>query len=206
MIRTETPIARYGLIAGVASAIVAPVLLLPSSFGLRHADPLQSVAISSAREAVANSRVDHFDLARALLVAFGRRNGSEPAGAETALPLAPRASQTDAAVSAYAPMPSAADPTVLIDPGSLLGDAAAPLHDGIDAYRRGDVAAGDAIASRSTNPLVATVLSWTWLRTHARGDRAMVPPARGTFVVMYCTMHVVAIGDGVDTVLKILQC
>ena len=144
--------------AGVATLVLAPALLVTSPFAFRPFDPLQAVVVGSAREAVADSRNDRWGIARALIAPFQRLVSRVP---NAPLPVEPN-------VTAYAPLPGAVDPTLAIDPATVLSIDLAQLRSGVDAYRRGDVAAGDAIAAGTTEPLIATTLAWTWLRTHPR--------------------------------------
>ncbi len=153
MIR-KGPLLRF---SGVAAAVLIPALLLPSPFAFRPIDPLQAVAVGSARDAVADSRIDRWGIARALIAPFQKLVDA---------PKTPPA--VEPSVTAYAPLPGATDPTLTIDPATVLGVDLERLRAGVDAYRRGDAAAGDTITAASTDPLLATALAWTWLRTHPR--------------------------------------
>ena len=67
-------------------------------------------------------------------------------------------------VSAYARAVDPAYPTGVVDPADGLGVDLTGLRDGLEAYRRGDLAAGDAAAATAKDPLVATALEWAALR------------------------------------------
>ncbi|MDE2578956.1 MAG: lytic transglycosylase domain-containing protein [Hyphomicrobiales bacterium] len=83
--------------------------------------------------------------------------------------IAPRAGKSSGAfdpprVSAYAPAVSPTDPSVTVDPLSHIAVDAKGLREGLDAYRAGDIARGDAIAANARDPLVKTALEWALLR------------------------------------------
>lgn len=162
MIGTKTRSLRWHL-AGAAAVIAAPVLLLPSPFAFRPIDPMQAVAVGSARDAVAESRNDRWGLARALIAPFQKAETSVGNAARPATVTAPAVNN---GLLAYAAPQTAADPVSMLDPGKELGIDIGALREGVEAYRRGDAAAGDAVAARATNPLVTAVLEWVWLRTH----------------------------------------
>lgn len=84
---------------------------------------------------------------------------------ETAAPRAPRRTQLDPPlVSAYARAVDPAYPTGVVDPAAGLGVDLTGLREGLEAYRRGDLAKGDAAAASAKDPLVTTVLEWTAIR------------------------------------------
>lgn len=158
MVLTEARSRLMRRAALVSLLAAVPTLLIPSPFAHRHFDPLQAVAVGSARDAVTETRDDRWGIARALIAPFKH----------VLHPAAEKPAASDSTVTAYAATPDTLDPIGKIDPASALGIDLAALREGIDAYRRGDVAAGDAIATRSTDALFATVLAWTWLKTHPR--------------------------------------
>lgn len=94
------------------------------------------------------------------------------AAIETAAPQAqaqraepPRSMQLDPPlVSAYARAVDPVYPTGVVDPAAGLGVDLTGLREGLDAYRHGDLAKGDAAAATAKDPLVATALEWTALR------------------------------------------
>ena len=143
--------------ACVSLAVAGPVLLVPAPV-FRPYDPLQAVAVGSARDTFDGSRIDRWGIAQALLKPF-----KHPAPALSQTPPA-----VDSTLTAYAAAQDVIDVGSKLDPAATLGIDIAALREGIEAYRRGDVAAGDTIATRSTNALFATVLAWTWVRTHPR--------------------------------------
>lgn len=67
-------------------------------------------------------------------------------------------------VSAYARAVDPAYPTGVVDPAAGLGVDLTGLREGLDAYRHGDLAKGDAAAATAKDPLVVTALEWTALR------------------------------------------
>lgn len=69
------------------------------------------------------------------------------------------------AVSAYAPAPDPANPLLLVDPSARLGLDLTGLREGLEAYGAGDLARGDSAAAAARDPLVATALEWTALRS-----------------------------------------
>ena len=93
----------------------------------------------------------------------------QPLDASTAIaavaPQAARGISLDApAVSSYARAVDPAYPSGLVDPADGLGLDLTGLRAGLEAYRRGDLAAGDAASATAKDPLVATALEWTALR------------------------------------------
>ena len=158
MIRTRAR-SRHLHLAGAAAIVTIPVLVLPSPFAFRQSDPMQAVLVGSARDAVAESRIDRWGMARALVAPFRAAiSMARTAGGESSAP----ASQA----IAYASVGDVIDPAAMLDPGKELGIELGPVRQGIEAYRKNDVATGDAVATRATDPLVATVLEWVFLRTH----------------------------------------
>ncbi len=100
---------------------------------------------------------------------FGRPERPRPLDASIAIdmaaPLAPRRTPLDPPpVSAYARAVDPAYPNGVVDPADGLGVVLTGLREGLEAYRRGDLAKGDAAAATATDPLVSTALEWTALR------------------------------------------
>lgn len=67
-------------------------------------------------------------------------------------------------VSAYARAVDPAYPSGVVDPAEGLGVELTGLREGLEAYRRGDFAKGNAAAATARDPLVATALEWTAIR------------------------------------------
>ncbi len=87
------------------------------------------------------------------------------AAIETAAPTRIRRTPLDPPlVSAYARAVDPAYPNGIVDPVDGLGLDLTGLREGLDAYRRGDLAKGDAAAATAKDPLIATALEWTALR------------------------------------------
>ncbi|MCC0006041.1 MAG: lytic transglycosylase domain-containing protein [Methylobacteriaceae bacterium] len=82
-----------------------------------------------------------------------------------AAPQAPRSMQLDPPlVSAYARAVDPVYPTGVVDPAAGLGVELTGLREGLDAYRHGDIAKGDAAAATAKDPLVVTTLEWAAIR------------------------------------------
>ena len=87
------------------------------------------------------------------------------AAIETAAPRAVRRTSLDPPlVSAYARAVDPAYPTGVVDPAAGLGVDLTSLREGLEAYKKGDLAKGDAAAAQAKDPLVSTALEWTALR------------------------------------------
>jgi soluble lytic murein transglycosylase len=93
--------------------------------------------------------------------------GSKPDPGQRLLAYAePGTGATDAASAPATPLPSEAGlpPPPPPPPGIELNG----LEDAIALYRKGDVAGGDAMARKRSDPLARTMLEWVALRTNAR--------------------------------------
>ncbi len=128
-----------------ARLALAPTAALPSGFVF---DPREAAPVAQP-EAVPRTRAD------------------ADAAIEAAAPAARRGYPlTPPLVSAYARIPDPADPGAMVDPTERLGLDLTGLREGLEAYRKADIAAGDAAAAQAKDPLVSTALEWTLLRTH----------------------------------------
>ena len=159
-----------GKVAGrlAAAALAGVCLLAPGPFarptteshGLltTPAAPTPEAFLFDPREAAPAPKPQPVETAS--LDPAGAIESAAPAAARPAYPLAPPL------VSAYARMPDPADPGLMVDPAQRLGLDLTGLREGLEAYRKGDVAIGDAAAAQARDPLVSTALEWALLRTH----------------------------------------
>jgi soluble lytic murein transglycosylase len=165
-ISSSRSLRRY---SALATLVLAPALIAPLPWTYRHMDPLQAVAVGSARDAISTSRFDPWGMMRLFPHARKETASAEaPKATESPQPQEVSLTEPDVQVSAYAQQAGMTDPAALHDAAASLGLDLPALRAGLDAYRKGDVAAGDAIATRTTDRLTATALAWTWLRTHPR--------------------------------------
>lgn len=163
----------------VAATVVAAGCLAPAT--IRHIDLVQRPA--SARQAVeiplppentfvfdlGDDRHADFTPSASLKSASLTPERPQPldatAAIETAAPAAPRRTSLDPPlVSAYARAVDPAYPNGVVDPAAGLGVDLTSLREGLEAYKKGDLAKGDAAAATAKDPLVATALEWTALR------------------------------------------
>ncbi len=156
----------------VALTVVGLGCLAPVTLGrlppVQHASapaPARQAAQSSAPE----TQAFLFDPQDQNHAAFAKADRPQPldatAAIEAAAPQPRRGMALDPPlVSAYAKAVDPAYPNGVVDPAQGLGVDLTGLREGLEAYRRGDLAKGDAAAATAKDPLVATTLEWTAIR------------------------------------------
>ena len=151
-----------------AAALAGACLLAPTPFA--HQNSTETARLALAPTAALPSGFV-FDPREAAPVAqpetVPRTRADADAAIEAAAPAARRGYPlTPPLVSAYARIPDPADPGAMVDPTERLGLDLTGLREGLEAYRKADIAAGDAAAAQAKDPLVSTALEWTLLLTH----------------------------------------
>ncbi len=147
-----------------AAALAGACLLAPTPFARQHGGEVARVALAPTETVPEGFLFDPRDAPKPAPVV--EQASLDPTAAiEAAAPAARRSYPlVPPLVSAYARMPDPADPGRIVEPTERLGLDLTGLREGLDAYRRNDLAAGDAAAAQAKNPLVSTALEWTALR------------------------------------------
>ncbi len=156
-----------------AASIVSVGCLTPVALGRLERDTPPTDEPQRAAQAVPPSASFVFDPADARHANLGLPPPERPepldaaAAIDRTAPEAPKRRFTELdppLVSAYARQPDPAYPEGVVDPAAGLGVDLTGLREGLSAYSRGDVAAGDSAAAQAKDPLVATALEWALLR------------------------------------------
>ena len=150
----------------LAAGCLAPVTLSHIQLVQRQVGPRQALGPSLPVSPDGNFIFDPQDRIHA---AVGQANRPQPldatAAIDTAAPQVARRMQLDPPLtSAYARVSDPAYPSGIVDPAAGLGVDLTGLREGLDAYRRGDMAKGDAVAATAKDTLVSTALEWAALR------------------------------------------
>ena len=172
---TKTGASRAWKRRTVAATVVAAGCLAPVTLG--HIQLVQRGAVlKPPLDAPAPTPAENafiFDPQDEKYARFGRDARPQPldatAAIETAAPKGdPRGDRRTPLdpplVSAYARASDPAYPNGVVDPADGLGVNLTGLREGLEAYRRGDLAKGDAAAVTAKDPLVSTALEWAALR------------------------------------------